>query len=195
MRGLEYLIRQYITAQSVITNHRTIERLDIVLPWKTGTDQRDHVFSFNRVWTSKCDYYGLVVDGRCFVLTMQYTITVGIPTIVFDNTQIRSMCFNKELQLLMVVEGGPIVKIYQAGPHRIGEIEPAIAMKKHVIESKSRSMRLGQAAGKRGDDGVRTGAASAGGGGRGFEVGTANDSWHLWVIPVDLKSGIRSLRR
>lgn len=106
------------------------------------------------------------------------------PTIVFDNAQMRSMRFSKVLQLLMVVEGGPVVKIYQAGPYRVGAIEPAIAMKKKLIESTSRSLGLTQAGRKRGaiNSSVRRGSTSGGPGNRGFEVSMANDTWHIFCL-------------
>lgn len=68
----------------------------------------------------------------------------------------------------MVVEGGPIIKIYRAGPHRVGEIEPALAMKRHFFESKSRSVRL-RPAGRSHGAGKR-GGTPGGGGARGTEV-------------------------
>lgn len=46
------------------------------------------------------------------------------------------MRFVKSLDLLVVVEGTAILKIYSAGPHKIGQIEPAIAMRKLMIDSK-----------------------------------------------------------
>lgn len=75
----------------------------------------------------------------------------------------------KELQLLMVVEGGPSVKIYKAGPHRVGEIEPAIAIKKYLIESTSRSVRLRQTGEKLDGYGAGT-EGRAVSSGRGFEM-------------------------
>lgn len=68
----------------------------------------------------------------------------------------------------MVVEGGPIVKIYRAGPHRVGEIEPAIAMRRHILEKNSRSVRL-RPAGRRHGAG-KGGGTPIGGGARGAEV-------------------------
>ncbi|CAM9316088.1 unnamed protein product, partial [Hapterophycus canaliculatus] len=55
--------------------------------------------------------------------------------------EIRSMRFAKGLELLVVVEGTAILKIYSSGPHKIGQIEPAIAMRTKMIDSK-RSVRI-----------------------------------------------------
>lgn len=80
------------------------------------------------------------------------------------------MRFVKGLDLLVVVEGTAILKIYSAGPHKVGQIEPAIAMRKLMIDTK-RSTRGAAPQGK-----SRGGGASARGKGAlatgvGTEVG------------------------
>lgn len=51
------------------------------------------------------------------------------------------MRFVKGLELLVVVEGTAILKIYSSGPHKVGQIEPAIAMRTMMIDNK-RSVRI-----------------------------------------------------
>lgn len=80
------------------------------------------------------------------------------------------MRFVKGLDLLVVVEGTAILKVYSAGPHKIGQIEPAIAMRKLMIDTK-RSARAAAPKAK-----SRSGGASARGEsapviGTGTEVG------------------------
>lgn len=54
------------------------------------------------------------------------------------------MRFVKELDLLLVVEGTPILKMYAAGPHKVGQIEPVAAMRKLLIDNRRQSARLVQ---------------------------------------------------
>lgn len=64
------------------------------------------------------------------------------------------MCFVTKLDLLIVVEGTATLKIYAAGPHKIGEIEPGIAMQRISIDNNRRSTR--HAGLKRGNQGGRS---------------------------------------
>lgn len=57
-------------------------------------------------------------------------------------SQIRSMRFVRELAVILVVEGTSVLKIYAAGPHKVGQIEPVIAMKKLMIDNNKRSAIL-----------------------------------------------------
>ncbi|CAM9511695.1 unnamed protein product [Ectocarpus sp. 12 AP-2014] len=61
--------------------------------------------------------------------------------------EIRSMRFVKRLELLVVVEGTAILKIYTPGPLKVRQIEPAIAMRKLIIDTK-RSTRIAGPKGK-----------------------------------------------
>lgn len=57
------------------------------------------------------------------------------------------MRFVKRLELLVVVEGTAILKIYTPGPLKVRQIEPAIAMRKLIIDTK-RSTRIAGPKGK-----------------------------------------------
>lgn len=57
------------------------------------------------------------------------------------------MRFVKRLELLVVVEGTAILKIYTPGPLKVRQIEPAIAMRKLIIDTK-RSTRIAGPNGK-----------------------------------------------
>lgn len=52
-----------------------------------------------------------------------------------------------------MIEGGSALKVYRIGPHKIGDIEPAVAMRKHFVDTKTRSVRMRQRGGKRGGGG------------------------------------------
>lgn len=54
------------------------------------------------------------------------------------------MRFVKELDLLVVVEGTATLKIYADGPRKVGQIEPAIAMRKLMIDNKRSAQRTKQ---------------------------------------------------
>lgn len=51
------------------------------------------------------------------------------------------MRFVKEIDLLVVVEGTAILKIYSAGLHKVGQIEPAISVRKLMIDNNQRSKK------------------------------------------------------
>ncbi|CAM9298583.1 unnamed protein product [Ectocarpus fasciculatus] len=72
--------------------------------------------------------------------------------------EIRSMRFVKRLELMVVVEGTAILKIYTPGPLKVRQIEPAIAMRKLIIDTK-RSTRIAGPKGK--SRGAANRAASA----------------------------------
>lgn len=84
------------------------------------------------------------------------------------------MRFVKGLELLVVVEGTALLKIYSSGPHKVGQIEPAIAMRTMMIDSK-RSVRTTASKAKlrsRGGGGAATARLqSATATGKGTEVG------------------------
>ncbi len=80
--------------------------------------------------------------------------------------QIRSMRFVKGLDLLVVVEGTAILKIYSAGPHKLGQIEPAIAIRTLMIDTKRSKRVVGPKANPRGDGGGGGGGGGGVGGGR-----------------------------
>lgn len=63
-------------------------------------------------------------------------------------SQIRSMRFVKEIDLLVVVEGTAILKIYSAGLHKVGQIEPAISVRKLMIDNNQRSKKTTSKKGK-----------------------------------------------
>ena len=76
------------------------------------------------------------------------------------------MRFVKGLDLLVVVEGTAILKIYSAGPHKLGQIEPAIAIRTLMIDRKRSTRVAGPKANPRGGGGGASsraeGAAAAG---------------------------------
>lgn len=80
------------------------------------------------------------------------------------------MRFVKGLKILVVVEGTAILKIYSVGPHKLGQIEPAIAVRKLMIDNKS-STRIAAAKGSSRLDGASTLTEGATASGRGAEVG------------------------
>lgn len=80
------------------------------------------------------------------------------------------MRFVKGLDLLVVVEGTAILKIYSSGPHKIGQIEPAIAMRKLLIDTK-RSARAAAPKAKSGRGGASVRGEGAPATGAGTEVG------------------------
>lgn len=103
----------------------------------------------------------------CFASSSPKFEPFSCPLLSFaDMSQIRSMRFVKELDLLIVVEGTMILKIYAAGSRKVGQIEPAIAMRKLVIDAKKRSTRLAASQRKK----------TAGGDGAGKAKGTMDTS-------------------
>lgn len=72
----------------------------------------------------------------------------GIPPFGALYLQIRSMRFVKEIDLLVVVEGTAILKIYSAGLHKVGQIEPAISVRKLMIDNNQRSKKTTAKKGK-----------------------------------------------
>lgn len=80
------------------------------------------------------------------------------------------MRFVKGLELLVVVEGTAILKIYSTGPHKLGQIEPAIAMRKLMIDNKS-SARIAAAKPNSRGGGASARAEGATASGKGTEVG------------------------
>lgn len=79
------------------------------------------------------------------------------------------MRFVKGLELLVVVEGTAILKIYTTGPHKLGQIEPAIAVRKLMIDNKS-STRIPASKGTYRGGGASARAEGATASGRGTEV-------------------------
>lgn len=69
----------------------------------------------------------------------------------------------------MVVEGTAILKIYSQGPHKVGQIEPAIAMRKLMIDAKRSARTAPKANSRGGGTSARVEGASATG--VGTEVG------------------------
>lgn len=71
------------------------------------------------------------------------------------------MRFVKGIDLLLVVEGTAILKIYSAGLHKVGQIEPAISVRKLMIDNNQRSKKTTANTGKP-QSGSRTAARSEG---------------------------------
>lgn len=67
----------------------------------------------------------------------------------------------------MVIEGTSALKIYAAGPHKMGQIEPVIAMKTLMIDNNKSATLQGKGKGRKGGA-VKNGSVATGN--RGNEV-------------------------
>lgn len=100
------------------------------------------MFCFDRLY----EYRYLVFTPTLSCCVMPLTRCFAVIRCAY--LQIRSMRFVKEIDLLVVVEGTAILKIYSAGLHKVGQIEPAISVRKLMIDNNQRSKKTTAKKGK-----------------------------------------------
>lgn len=111
-------------------------------------------------------------------------------------SQIRSMRFVKEIDLLVVVEGTAILKIYSAGLHKVGQIEPAISVRKLMIDNNQRSKKTTAKKGKaQSGSGAAARAGGSGTAAKGQEVKPrVHNAWGLGTTICPTIVGLSNCR-